>query len=165
LGGAQAKGSELAFELDPDLPPFVRGDEKRIRQVLLNLLSNAVKFTLHGSVRLRVGGSQESGEPRLRFAVTDTGIGIPDSAKGRLFKEFSQGDASINRRFGGTGLGLAISKRLIEAMGGVSGGTSTPGSGSTFWFEVPLHVAEGPAETERAAGMHASETSLAISSV
>ncbi|HEX9212426.1 MAG TPA: ATP-binding protein [Bradyrhizobium sp.] len=162
LGGAQAKGLELAFELDPDLPPFVRGDEKRIRQVLLNLLSNAVKFTPHGSVRLRVGGSQESGEPRLRFAVTDTGIGIPDSAKGRLFKEFSQGDASINRRFGGTGLGLAISKRLIEAMGGAIGVISTPGTGSTFWFEIPLHVAEAPAEAEQAASVQDAETALRI---
>jgi signal transduction histidine kinase/DNA-binding response OmpR family regulator len=162
LGGAQAKGLELAFELDPDLPPFVRGDEKRIRQVLLNLLSNAVKFTPHGSVRLRVRGSEEGSEPRLHCEVTDTGIGIPDSAKGRLFKEFSQGDASINRRFGGTGLGLAISKRLIEAMGGVIGVTSTPGTGSTFWFEIPLHVAEAPAETERAAGMQDAETALRI---
>src|SRR5216684_3286970 len=162
LAPAQAKGLELAFELDPDLPPFVRGDEKRIRQVLLNLLSNAVKFTPHGSVRLRVRGSETGSEPRLRFEVTDTGIGIPDSAKGRLFKEFSQGDASINRRFGGTGLGLAISKRLIEAMGGVIGVTSTPGTGSTFWFEIPLHVAEAPAETERAAGMQDAETALRI---
>ena len=163
LGGAQAKGLELAFELDPDLPPFVRGDEKRIRQVLLNLLSNAVKFTPHGSVRLRVGGSQESGEPRLRFAVTDTGIGIPDSAKGRLFKEFSQGDASINRRFGGTGLGLAISKRLIEAMGGVIGVISAPGTGSTFWFEIPLQAAEeAPAGTEQAANGQDAETALRI---
>jgi signal transduction histidine kinase len=84
----------------------VRGDEKRLRQVLLNLLSNAVKFTPRGSVRLRVRGSEADGESRLRFEVTDTGIGIPDSAKDRLFKEFSQADASINRRFGGTGLGL-----------------------------------------------------------
>jgi len=125
-------------------------------------LSNAVKFTPHGSVRLRVGGSQESGEPRLRFAVTDTGIGIPDSAKGRLFKEFSQGDASINRRFGGTGLGLAISKRLIEAMGGAIGVISTPGTGSTFWFEIPLHVAEAPAEAEQAASVQDAETALRI---
>jgi signal transduction histidine kinase/DNA-binding response OmpR family regulator len=146
LGAAQAKGLELTFELHPELPPFVRGDEKRLRQVLLNLLSNAVKFTPRGSVRLRVRGSEADGESRLRFEVTDTGIGIPDSAKDRLFKEFSQADASINRRFGGTGLGLAISKRLIEAMGGAIGIVSTPGTGSTFWFEIPLHVAEPAAE-------------------
>jgi CheY-like chemotaxis protein/PAS domain-containing protein/HPt (histidine-containing phosphotransfer) domain-containing protein len=163
LGPAQAKGLELAFELDPDLPPFVRGDEKRIRQVLLNLLSNAVKFTLHGSVRLRVRGSDDGSQPRLRFEVTDTGIGIPDSAKDRLFKEFLQGDASINRRFGGTGLGLAISKRLIEAMGGVIGVISAPGSGSTFWFEIPLQAAEEPlAEAEQAAGGPDAETALRI---
>jgi len=162
LGGAQAKGLELAFELDPELPPFVRGDEKRIRQVLLNLLSNAVKFTPHGSVHLRVRGSEGGSAPCLRFEVTDTGIGIADSAKGRLFKEFSQGDASINRRFGGTGLGLAISKRLIEAMGGVIGVVSTPGTGSTFWFEIPLHVAEAPAEAEPAAAGQDAETALRV---
>jgi CheY-like chemotaxis protein len=163
LGPAQAKDLELAFELDPDLPPFVRGDEKRIRQVLLNLLSNAVKFTLHGSVRLRVRDSEDGSQPRLRFEVTDTGIGIPDSAKDRLFKEFLQGDASINRRFGGTGLGLAISKRLIEAMGGVIGVVSAPGTGSTFWFEIPLQAAEeAPAEVEQAAGGPDAETALRI---
>jgi signal transduction histidine kinase/DNA-binding response OmpR family regulator len=162
LGPAQAKNLELAFELAPDLPPFVRGDEKRIRQVLLNLLSNAVKFTPHGSVRLRVRAGEGGGEPRLRFEVTDTGIGIPDSAKDRLFKEFSQGDASINRRFGGTGLGLAISKRLIEAMGGAIGVISTPGTGSSFWFEIPLHVAEAPAEAEQAADVQDPERGLRI---
>ena len=163
LGPAQAKGLELAFELDPDLPPFVRGDEKRIRQVLLNLLSNAVKFTLQGSVRLRVRGREDGSQPRLRFEVTDTGIGIPDSAKDRLFKEFLQGDASINRRFGGTGLGLAISKRLIEAMGGVIGVISAPGTGSTFWFEIPLQAAEeATAEVEQATGGPDAETALRI---
>jgi signal transduction histidine kinase/DNA-binding response OmpR family regulator len=162
LGPAQAKNLELTFELAPDLPPFARGDEKRIRQVLLNLLSNAVKFTPHGSVRLRVRASEGGSEPRLRFEVTDTGIGIPDSAKDRLFKEFSQGDASINRRFGGTGLGLAISKRLIEAMGGAIGLISTPGTGSSFWFEIPLHVAEAPAEAEQAADVQDPERGLRI---
>ena len=130
LGAAQAKGLELTFELDADLPSFVRGDEKRLRQVLLNLLSNAVKFTPDGSVRLRVHGSENGGEPRLRFEVTDTGIGISDAAKDRLFKEFSQGDASINRRFGGTGLGLAICKRLTFRCA-VSSGRAAP-FGSRF---------------------------------
>jgi signal transduction histidine kinase/DNA-binding response OmpR family regulator len=162
LGGAQAKGLDLAFELDPGLPPFVRGDEKRLRQVLLNLLSNAVKFTPGGSVRLRVRGGGTAGEPRLRFEVTDTGIGIPDSAKDRLFKEFSQADASINRRFGGTGLGLAISKRLIEAMGGVIGVVSAPGAGSSFWFEIPLHVADAPADAEQAADLQDPNAALRI---
>jgi signal transduction histidine kinase/DNA-binding NarL/FixJ family response regulator len=163
LGAAQAKGLELTFELHPELPPFVQGDEKRLRQVLLNLLSNAVKFTPHGSVRLRIRGGEAGAEPRLRFEVTDTGIGIPDSAKDRLFKEFSQADASINRRFGGTGLGLAISKRLIEAMGGTIGVVSTPGTGSTFWFEIPLHVAEPAAEAaEHAADVQSPETALRI---
>ena len=163
LGAAQAKGLELTFELRPELPAFVRGDEKRLRQVLLNLLSNAVKFTPRGSVRLRVRGSEADGEPRLRFEVVDTGIGIPESAKDRLFKEFSQADASINRRFGGTGLGLAISKRLIEAMGGAIGVVSTPGAGSTFWFEIPLQVAEPTAEpADPAADLQNPEAALHI---
>ncbi len=162
LGAAQAKGLELTFELDANLPSFVQGDEKRLRQVLLNLLSNAVKFTPQGSVRLQVRGSHGAGEPRIRFEVTDTGIGIADSARDRLFKEFSQADASINRRFGGTGLGLAISKRLIEAMAGTIGVISTPATGSTFWFEIPLHVAEAPPEADQAADAPGPEAALRI---
>ena len=162
MGAAQAKGLELTFELDPELPPFVRGDEKRLRQVLLNLLSNAVKFTPEGSVRLRVRTSEGGSEPRLRFEVSDTGIGIPDAARDRLFKEFSQADASINRRFGGTGLGLAISKRLIQAMDGTIDVVSTPGTGSTFWFEIPLHVAEGTVGAEQAGDVQGAQAPLRI---
>jgi signal transduction histidine kinase/DNA-binding response OmpR family regulator len=162
MGAAQAKGLELTFELDPELPPFVRGDEKRLRQVLLNLLSNAVKFTPEGSVRLRVRTSEGGSEPRLRFEVNDTGIGIPDAARDRLFKEFSQADASINRRFGGTGLGLAISKRLIQAMDGTIDVVSTPGTGSTFWFEIPLHVAEGAVGAEQAGDVQGAQAPLRI---
>jgi signal transduction histidine kinase/CheY-like chemotaxis protein len=162
MGAAQAKGLELTFELDPELPPFVRGDEKRLRQVLLNLLSNAVKFTPEGSVRLRVRTSEGGSEPRLRFEVSDTGIGIPDAARDRLFKEFSQADASINRRFGGTGLGLAISKRLIQAMDGTIDVVSTPGTGSTFWFEIPLHVAEGAVGAEQAGDVQGAQAPLRI---
>ena len=162
MGAAQAKGLELTFELDPELPPFVRGDEKRLRQVLLNLLSNAVKFTPEGSVRLRVRTSEGGSEPRLRFEVNDTGIGIPDAARDRLFKEFSQADASINRRFGGTGLGLAISKRLIQAMDGTIDVVSTPGTGSTFWFEIPLHVAEGTVGAEQAGDVQGAQAPLRI---
>jgi signal transduction histidine kinase/CheY-like chemotaxis protein len=159
---ARTKGLNLTFEFDADLPAFVLGDAKRLRQILLNLLSNAVKFTPQGSVHLRVGGSGTGEDPRLRFEVTDSGIGIPDSAKDRLFKEFSQADASINRRFGGTGLGLAICKRLVEAMSGTIGVVSTPGTGSTFWFEIPLRAAEAPAESEPAADAQTRDAALRI---
>jgi two-component system, sensor histidine kinase len=140
----------------------VRGDEKRLRQVLLNLLSNAVKFTAEGSVRLRVRGSSAGAQSRLRFEIIDTGIGIVDSAKQRLFKEFSQADASINRRFGGTGLGLAISKRLIDVMGGAIEVDSTPGAGSTFWFEIPLEAAEDPTSAAAIEDARERERSLRI---
>ncbi len=113
-------------------------------------------------MRLQVRGRHGAGEPGIRFEVTDTGIGIADSARDRLFKEFSQADASINRRFGGTGLGLAISKRLIEAMAGTIGVISTPATGSTFWFEIPLHVAEAPPEADQAADAPGPEAALRI---
>ena len=120
---AAAKGLDLVAQIDPEVPPVVRGDVTRIRQVLVNLLGNAVKFTEHGEVLVTV-----SREPlddlaprtpaRSRFAVRDTGIGIPADRMDRLFRSFSQVDASTTRVYGGTGLGLAISRRLAEAMGG-----------------------------------------------
>jgi signal transduction histidine kinase/CheY-like chemotaxis protein len=135
---AREKGLVLTSEC-PALA--VSGDEARLRQILLNFLSNAVKFTRFGAVALHV--AEEAGQPGwIRFEVEDTGIGIPEEAKSRLFREFSQLDASINRRFGGSGLGLVISKRLARAMGGDIGVRSVEGEGSTFWCMLPL----GPAE-------------------
>ena len=133
---AAAKGLVLDAEIDPALPEFFEQDETRLRQVLINLLGNAVKFTAAGRVHLVVGGALHGRRWQLRFAVSDTGIGIPAERQGRLFEPFSQGDSSITRRYGGTGLGLAISKRLVEAMGGEITLESFLGRGATFHFTI-----------------------------
>jgi signal transduction histidine kinase/ActR/RegA family two-component response regulator len=136
--GARAKGLELVNQRVGSLPTWVRCDPGRLRQILLNLLSNAVKFTEHGEVVLSVrlvGGPEES---CVRFEVRDTGIGIPAERMDRLFRSFSQVDASNTRKYGGTGLGLAITKRLVERMGGKIGVASAAGVGSAFWVELPL---------------------------
>jgi signal transduction histidine kinase/CheY-like chemotaxis protein len=136
---ASTKGLAVEVELDPDLPVALRGDAARIRQVLLNLASNAVKFTERGAVKIKARcGSRGDMLARVEWSVSDTGIGIAPDKIGRLFTEFEQADASINRRFGGTGLGLAISRRIIEQMGGKIGVTSEPGQGSTFHFSLTL---------------------------
>ncbi|AWN38275.1 GAF domain-containing hybrid sensor histidine kinase/response regulator [Methylobacterium radiodurans] len=147
---AEQKGLCLAVETGPGLPERVVGDPDRLRQVLLNLLNNAVKFTASGSVTLsvaRLDGPADAAH--LRFAVRDTGIGIPAEKHAHLFRRFSQMDGTIQREYGGTGLGLAISKQLVELMGGAIGLESAVGEGSTFWFRLPLPVA-GSAETEEA---------------
>jgi signal transduction histidine kinase/CheY-like chemotaxis protein len=134
---AHAKGIELACFVAPDVPAKLNGDPGRLRQILLNLLSNAVKFTERGGVSLIVEMADQSEEgTKLRFAVRDTGIGIPAEAQSRLFHHFSQVDASTTRRFGGTGLGLAICKQLVDLMHGAIGVESHTGerTGSTFWF-------------------------------
>jgi CheY-like chemotaxis protein/HPt (histidine-containing phosphotransfer) domain-containing protein len=146
---AVEKNIELACQTDNGIPASVIGDASRLRQVLVNLLSNAVKFTSVGEVVVQVKAlsSPHDGaadEPwHLHFSVADTGIGIPVNRMARLFKSFSQADASTSRQYGGTGLGLAISKRLVELMGGKMWVESVPKKGSTFHFTVPLSIAAG----------------------
>ena len=138
---AKEKGLALVCEIASDVPNNVVGDPTRLRQVLMNLLGNAIKFTGAGTVSLRVALDSDRDAPALlRFAVQDTGIGIPDEKLGRVFERFTQADSSTTRRFGGSGLGLTISKRLVELMGGQIWVESAVGEGSTFSFAVPLEA-------------------------
>lgn len=142
LPSARAKRIEYASVVAADVPDGLHGDAVHLQQVLMNLAGNAVKFTDRGSVRLEVAlASNEGARVRLQFAVVDTGIGIPASARARLFEAFEQADASLSRRYGGTGLGTTIAKGLTEAMGGRIGFESTENRGSRFWVELPFEVA------------------------
>jgi signal transduction histidine kinase/DNA-binding response OmpR family regulator len=136
---AEKKGLLLACHVDPALRCPAKGDPDRLRQILVNLITNAIKFTDKGEVVVRVTLDQEEPAKNLvRFAVSDSGVGIPADRLDRLFKSFSQVDASTTRKYGGTGLGLAISKQLAELMGGRIGVETTAGKGSTFWFTAAL---------------------------
>ncbi|QOV88073.1 ATP-binding protein [Humisphaera borealis] len=150
---ADEKGIALNVSIDPKVPRRVIGDGARLKQIVTNLVNNALKFTNKGEITIQcepchppefpAPRAQTNGTPadesiHLRFQIVDTGIGIPPERLDRLFKSFSQVDASTTRQYGGTGLGLAISKRLAELMGGRIGVSSTPGKGSTFWFTVRL---------------------------
>ncbi len=140
---ARDKELSLTVTIDPDLPDWLKGDPTRIRQILLNLATNAVKFTERGRIAVAVTrAGLRDGVPLVRIAVSDTGIGIAEEALPRLFERFSQADGSTARRYGGTGLGLAICKRLAALMGGEIGVESRVGEGSTFWFALPLPLAE-----------------------
>jgi CheY-like chemotaxis protein len=143
---AMEKKIELAYLIDAGVPPRIMADVTRLRQILVNLVSNALKFTTVGEVRLTVESESMDGRWRLKFAVKDTGIGIPPEGMERLFKSFSQVDASTTRRFGGTGLGLAISRRLAELMDGAMWAESRVGEGSTFYFTIMVDVATGGGE-------------------
>ena len=143
---AHAKGVDVGVFVAPEGRRAFRGDPNRLRQILLNLVGNAIKFTEKGSVSLEVSlapADTSASERRVRFDVKDTGIGMPESVRERLFEKFSQADSSVTRRYGGTGLGLAITKQLVELMGGEISVVSRPGLGSVFSFELPLETAAG----------------------
>ncbi len=156
---AHAKGLELGGIIEPGIEPLVRGDPGRVRQVLSNLIGNAVKFTERGEVMVRgVLVAESEQEQAFRFEVRDTGIGISDEGKRRLFQAFSQADRSTSRRFGGTGLGLVISRQLVELMGGHIEVSSQPGQGSTFTFVIRLRR-QGAAEQGRCRALPLSNAS------
>lgn len=139
--GALKKALTFSLDIDPNLPRWLMGDSERIRQIINNYLSNAIKFTESGHISLSIdlyAFDIHTDSYLIRFAVKDNGIGIAPEHQERIFEKFTQEDASTSRRFGGTGLGLAISKQLAELMGGKVGVESTPGKGSTFWFEASL---------------------------
>ncbi|MFO1272776.1 MAG: ATP-binding protein [Rubrivivax sp.] len=158
---AAEKGLALAFEVAAgDAGRPLRGDPRRLRQVLLNLVANALKFTESGSVRLHAAVDDAGGTPVLRCEVHDTGIGIAPADQARLFTAFEQVDSSASRRFGGTGLGLAIVRQLVRLMGGEVGLSSTPGQGSTFRFSVPLAWGTPTAREPSAPGLTPAEQQL-----
>ncbi|MGA2503593.1 MAG: response regulator [Anaerolineales bacterium] len=142
---AQDKGLELACLIHPDLTTELKGDPGRIRQIIINLIGNAIKFTHQGEVVVRAEPVNETAtHATIYFSIQDTGIGIPIDRQQSVFERFTQADGSTTRRYGGSGLGLTICKQLVEAMGGEIGVQSSPGMGSTFWFQVTFE--KQPAE-------------------
>lgn len=156
---AREKGIELLVDVGDEVPPWVRGDITRLRQILLNFLGNAIKFTDKGQIFVTAHVKEDfdpqrmhDGQPApgalIEFRVKDSGIGIPKNRQSALFQSFTQVDASTTRKYGGTGLGLAICKRLAEMMGGSVGLESEEGQGSTFWFTSRMHFSDAPDQSE-----------------
>jgi signal transduction histidine kinase/CheY-like chemotaxis protein len=146
---AAARGVEMVCRFGDHLPAGMVGDPRRFRQILLNLIGNAVKFTERGWIEIALDGHpRDAGDMVLEVTVSDTGIGIDPARLPMLFERFSQGDATIARRYGGTGLGLAISRRLVEAMGGSIGAAPRPGGGSVFRFTILVRPQDGPSPPE-----------------
>jgi len=154
---AGARALELRFEIAPEVECAVSGDPLRVRQIISNLLSNALKFTAAGHVHVVARRPGGSGAATVRFEVTDTGPGIDETIRARLFKPFTQADESTTRRYGGTGLGLSICRELATIMGGAVGVDSQPGQGSTFWAELPLPCAQAPQPAVSADDSHGLE--------
>jgi CheY-like chemotaxis protein len=156
------KGLDFALSVADEAPETVVGDELRLRQVLLNLIGNAVKFTEGGKVVVRVtaGETISDGRREFTFAVTDTGIGIPNDKKELLFRAFSQVDNSHTRSYGGTGLGLAISREIMELMGGTISFESEEEVGSTFSFTIPLREARLESDTLSVAESQSTKTTI-----
>lgn len=154
------RGLSMSLSYDDTLPRLINGDPVRIRQVVLNLAGNAVKFTEHGAVRIEVTRHEGA---NVKISVIDSGIGITKEQLDRMFRRFTQADSSTTRRYGGTGLGLAISKTLVELMGGTIGVVSQPGTGSTFWFTLPIGVvSKSPAEPASEPGSESGPESAAV---
>ena len=147
---ANEKGLELSLIIHPDVPKWILGDQTRIKQVLINLTNNAIKFTEKGFVSVNVFPVERNkNKIKVRFEIIDTGIGISEKNHSKLFKVFSQAEASTTRKFGGSGLGLTISKQLATMMGGEIGFTSTLGKGSTFWFTSVFELSQNPGNTKK----------------
>jgi signal transduction histidine kinase/CheY-like chemotaxis protein len=147
---ASEKNIDLGCFIDPRLDQPLKGDPTKLKEVIINLLSNAVKFTSSGgsiNVEIRQMESVEEGYKRVKFSVSDSGIGITNEQKARIFEAFSQADTSITRKYGGTGLGLTISSRFIELMGGQLDLESEPGKGTTFFFMIDFEEADGASES------------------
>lgn len=152
---AQENKLNLVTSIEPAIPPLLKGDPVRLRQVLINLIGNAIKFTEKGWVELSLKMSCESDQTvTLRFEVKDTGIGLDEELHLKVFQPFVQVDGSTTRRYGGTGLGLPISKQIVEMMGGKIGVVSNMYKGSTFWFTVTMDRSNGDLETPETADSH-----------